>query len=440
MKKNDALIGTCIDYTSEGDGVVKVDDFVFFVSGVIISEKIKFVVTKLNKNFGYGKLIEIIEASKERQEPACPYFRLCGGCKLQFMSEQEQTRFKTNLVNNNLARIGGIDHQIDAFISDTELYYRNKAQYPVKYIDNQLKMGFYRNHSNDIVDIDYSMIQKPEINEVYQVIRSLLPQYEFSHYLRHVLIKYALKHDEIMAVLIVRSNPMKGIKTFIEQLVIKQPKVVAIIQNINDNNNNVILGKKEKLLYGKATITEQLFDYNFQIASKSFFQVNIKQCERLYSKVLEYADLNGNETVVDLYCGVGSISLYLASKAKKVYGVEIVEDAIKNARINATNNRITNIEFICDDAGHYAQRIKDKIKVDLLVVDPPRKGLDALTIDSIHTIAPNKLIYVSCNPATLARDLKQLMADGYQLNRIEAVDMFPLTNHIETVVLMERHK
>lgn len=439
MKKNDVLVGECVDYTYDGQGVVKTDDFTFFVPYVLKGEMVRFKILKLKKNYGYGKLIEVLETSRQRVIPSCPVFYKCGGCNLQHMSLTEQLEFKKQLVMNNLEKIGGIACKVNDCLGMSFKPYRNKAQYPVQVEDGKLKMGFYRAHSNDIVDIDHCMIQQTPIDEVFRFIKKHLANYYFNKDVRHVVIKYSHYHDEMMIVFVCKENLSDVIMPLVDKLVKKFSFIKSVILNLNNRNTNVILGDDEYLLYGDDHIKEHILGNDYYLASKSFFQVNPYQSAILYEKVLEYADLKGSETVVDMYCGVGSISLCLARKAKKVYGVEIVEEAIENAKLNQELNELTNVEFSVGDAKDYSKWLCDNhIKVDVLVVDPPRKGLAKETIDYIKMINPTKIVYVSCNPATLARDLKEITSDTYECLEATPVDMFPMTAHVESVALLTK--
>lgn len=438
MEKNEVLHGRCIDYSHEGDGIVKVNNFTFFVQGCLIGETIEFKIIKLKKNYGYGKLIKVINKSINRIEPECKYFRLCGGCQLQHMNNIEQKSFKEGLVRNNIEKIGGIDVAINNILSGPEWNYRNKAQFPVD-AGKGLEMGFYRLHSNNIIDIDRCLIQSKLINDIFNIIKLELSKCNFKKAVRHVLIKHAARTDQVMIVIISKNPLGNEVNGFIKKIVSCFPQIKSIVNNVNNRNDNVILGENEKLLYGQEYITDILNGLKFNISSKSFYQVNISQTEILYNKVLEYASLNENDTVVDLYCGVGTISLLMALHAKSVIGVELVKDAVENAKNNAKINNINNVEFICSNAKSFAEKCADdKTIINALIVDPPRKGLDEETIDNINRMDPEKIVYVSCNPATLARDLRYFTDLGFITRKIQPVDMFPNTYHVEMVVLMSR--
>lgn len=437
MKKNDILTGTCVDYTHDGLGIVKVDGFAFFVREVIVGETIKFKVLKLKKSYGYGKLIEILDASKHRVTPFCEYYGRCGGCQLQHMDSDEQSRFKRQIVANNMSHIGKLDVEVNQVLNGNQLAYRNKAQFPLT-TKPTFAMGFYRLHSNDIISIDKCPIQSDIINQLYNYLKSGLSSQSFVESLRHILIKHAFATNQLMLVFIANKDIRNELNDYITQLV-NDMNIESIILNINKRNDNVILGSEEYLLHGSTVIQDQLDDMKFNIASKSFYQVNPLQTKVLYGKALEYAKINENDTVVDLYCGVGTISLFLAKHAKQVIGIEIVEDAIKNAKENARLNNIENVGFVCSDAGTYAEKLqKEGKQPEVVVVDPPRKGCDDVTIMSIVKMKPERVVYVSCNPATLARDIQKFEEYDYKCSIVQPVDMFPNTYHVETVALLKK--
>ncbi|NBK97392.1 MAG: 23S rRNA (uracil(1939)-C(5))-methyltransferase RlmD [Erysipelotrichia bacterium] len=438
MKKNERLIGVCVDYTHEGLGIVKANEFTFFVKNVIVGEEIAFVITKLNKRYGYGKCTEILKPSKARVQPFCEYYGKCGGCQLQHMSYEEQLRFKKQLVQNNLRNIGGLEVEVLDTLASKELQaYRNKAQFPMRLDHGNVAMGFYRIHSNDIIDMKRCAIQSDLINEIMNATRNFLQVHTFDDVFRHLLIKHAFYSDEVMVVFIAKQSEIKGLSLLVESLVNAFPQIKSVVLNVNQRKDNVILGDEEHLLYGKETIVDSLDDLQFMIVSKSFYQVNPIQTKVLYETALSFANIDTQDRVIDLYCGVGTISLFLARKAKQVIGIEIVDAAIANAKQNAKMNGIHNVEFVCSDAASYANKLaKEQCEVDVVLVDPPRKGCDQLTLDSICVMNPKRIVYVSCNPATLARDLKYLVEQGYVCCKVQPCDMFPNSFHVECVVLM----
>lgn len=434
MKKNDKFIGKCESYTFEGLGVIKHDNMPVFVKNMILNEVGEIVITKVLKNYAFGRCLNLIEKSENRVEPKCPLSKQCGGCQLQHMSNNEQKAFKKQRVQDCITRIAKLDLQVEDVISmENPYYYRNKGQIPVGVKDDQVCTGFYRIHSNDIIDMNECMIQHESINEILQSTKKLIQTYKNGEYFRHLLIKVGFITKQIMIVFIVNNENVPHLDQMIQELS-KNEHVQSIILNINQRNDNVILGEKEILVYGNKTIQDKLHDLTFNISSKSFYQVNPVQTLKLYDTAVEYAQLTGNETVIDLYCGIGTISQFMAKKAKHVIGIEIVEDAIKDAKINAKNNNINNIEFYCSDAGEFAKKLAaQNYKPDVVSVDPPRKGCDQLTLDSILTMDPKRIVYISCDPSTLARDLKYLSEHNYQVEKVQPVDMFPHSFHVETV-------
>ncbi|WP_022937904.1 23S rRNA (uracil(1939)-C(5))-methyltransferase RlmD [Dielma fastidiosa] len=441
MKKNDRVTGTCLNYTFEGLGVVKVDGFPLFVKDMLVGECGEIVVTQVRKNFGYGRLMKLISASPERAEPPCKIFKQCGGCQLQHFSLAELQRFKTQRVKDALERIGGLDcHVEDALMMEDGWYYRNKGQVPVG-VDKAGKTvcGFYRINSNDIIDMDVCLIQHELINKTVQCMKRLIGEFGNAEVFRHLLVKVGFSTREIMVVFIVREKRVAELKKMASMLVAEVPEVKSVILNLNQRADNVILGDEEELLYGRPTIVDELDGLCFEISSKSFYQVNPVQTVKLYNQAVAFAELSKDDRVVDLYCGIGTITQFMARQAAHVQGVEVVAAAIEDAKRNAARNGIVNVDFVCADAGEYAARIADSgERVDVVCVDPPRKGCDERTLEAMLTMAPRRIVYVSCDPSTLARDLKYLGERGYGVERVQPVDMFPWTYHVETVVLLSK--
>lgn len=441
MKKNDTLIGTCENYTYDGMGVVKADGFPLFVKGLLVNEKALIGVTKLKKTYGYARIIELLDSSDARKVPACPIAKACGGCQLQHMSYDEQLRFKRQKVQDVIKRIAHLDLEVLPVKGMEEPYfYRNKAQIPFCYTDGHLHSGFYRINSNTIIDMDTCCIQSKEINQIYADVRQVLLRYPHLAYsLRHVLIKHAVYKDEIMLVFISRPNDSQDWNALAREMVSLHSKIQSVMLNINDRKDNVILGEKEICLYGRDYIVDQMADFLFHISAKSFYQVNPVQTKVLYDTALQTCQLSGQEIVIDLYCGVGTISMFLAKHAKKVIGIEIVPSAIRNAKANAKRNEIHNIEFICSDATAYAKKLaQEKMHPDVVCVDPPRKGCAKSVLEDIVSMQPKRIVYVSCDPGTLARDLRILEDLGYHCEMVQPVDMFPQTHSIENVALLTK--
>lgn len=442
MKKNEHVVGTCLGYTSDGLGVVKIEGFPLFVKGMLKGETGELVVTLSKKSYGFARLLKLSQRSKERVEPKCSIASQCGGCQLQHLSYKEQLSFKKQKIQDVMDRIAKLDVPVmDVLGMEQCDAYRNKGQIPVGIRNNRVVTGFYRINSNDIIDTEHCMIQSDRINEVLVTMRSLLNQFQNALSFRHLLIKHGIHTDEVMVVWIVKERKLLDCDKMVEALIKACPFVKSIIMNINKRDDNVILGEEEVVLFGKPYIVDTIHGLQFHISSKSFYQVNPIQTEVLYGKALEFCLLSGNETVIDLYCGVGTISMFLAQKAKEVIGIEIVPEAIEDAKLNASINKIENIEFVCSDAATYAKMLCDEGKqVDVVVVDPPRKGCDVDTLESIVKMEPKRIVYVSCDPATLARDLAILDGLGYKAELVQGVDMFKYSHHIESVVRLTKTK
>ena len=433
---------------SAGEGVGKVDGFAVFVARALPGEKIKARLTLVKKSYATGKLLEINQKSPHRQRPVCEVFYKCGGCQLQHLDYSGQLKIKEQQVRDALERIGKFsDVQIFPVLADKQpLNYRNKMQCPVASQDG-LKLGFYEVGSHKVVDVRECHIQNQVNNTILTVVRDWIRKFRISVYneqtgkglVRHVLGRVSSATGEVMAGIVCTQKSMPHKEELIEMLKLSIPNITSVVQNINSRRTNVILGDITKVLYGKESIADKIGEFTFQIAAKSFFQVNTKQAEVLYKTALDYAQLTGEEQVVDLYCGIGTISLFLAKQAKKVWGIEIVDVAVEDAKINAKANGIENVEFFKADVNLALEKISKKTRLDVVVLDPPRAGCDKALLDTIVNSKPKRVVYVSCNPATLARDLRILVDSGlYELVKVQPVDMFGQTSHVETVVLMSR--
>ncbi|MHC0038326.1 23S rRNA (uracil(1939)-C(5))-methyltransferase RlmD [Pseudoneobacillus sp. C159] len=444
VQKNDYIDVVFEDLTHDGAGVAKVDGYPIFVPNGLPGERAKVKVIKVNKGYGIGRLMELYEKSPYRVEILSNDANKYGGCQLEHITYGGQLKFKENQVRQVLNRIGKLTNvKIHPILGmDNPWYYRNKTQVPVGEKDGKLIAGFFKPRSHEIVDTDESLIQIPEINETVQVVKELchdlkIPAYdEESHkgVLRHIMARYGKQTGELMVVIITRTADIPNINQLIEGIVKRLPKVKSIIHNINSKRTNVILGEKTKVLWGNEVIYDYIGDIKFAISALSFYQVNPVQTKVLYDKALEYAGLTGEESVIDAYCGIGTISLFLAQKAKKVFGVEVVPEAIEDAKRNAELNQITNADFAVGEAEFIIPKwYQEGNKADVLVVDPPRKGCDEALLQTIIKMKPKKVVYVSCNPATLARDLRILEEGGYQTLEVQPVDMFPHTTHVECV-------
>ena len=444
LKKNDYIDVIFEDLTHDGNGVAKVDGYPLFVANGLPGEKAKIKITKLNKGYGFGRLIELYEESSFRVEPPCPIYSLCGGCQLQHLSYEGQLKAKEKQVRDVLERIGKLeDVQVHPVLGvENPWRYRNKAQVPIGEREGGLIGGFYQQRSHNIIDMDECLIQIEQNDLVLQKVKEICSKYGVRAYnektnkgtLRHVMARYGKSTGEIMVVMITRTQDIPNQKKIIEEISQAIPGIKSIVQNVNPKRTNVIFGEQTRVLWGEDVIYDFIGDIKFAISARSFYQVNPEQTKVLYDKAIEYANLSGEETVIDAYCGIGTISLFLAQKAKNVYGVEIVPEAIEDARKNAELNGISNAEFAVGEAEVVIPNwYKQGIQADVLVVDPPRKGCDQALLDTIINMKPEKVVYVSCNPATLARDLRILEDGGYKTVEVQPVDMFPQTMHVEAV-------
>lgn len=449
VNKNEDYIVNIVGEGYEGEGVARIENFPIFIQGALLNEKIKIKIVKVNKNFAFGKIIEIIETSEARREPFCAVYKTCGGCNLQHYDYEAQLEFKTNRVNDCLKKIGKLtDIKVNKCLGMEEPFrYRNKVMLPVRGTQNQVLIGFYSPRSHDITDINTCHIQHIQGDETIEVVKGWMKENHIEPYneanhsgiVKHIMIRKGFKTKEVMVVVVTRGKEIPAKEALIEGLRENIDGVVSIIQNINKDKTNVVLGLENITLWGKDTIEDYIGEFKFKISPLSFFQVNPDQTEVLYSKALEYANLTGNETVFDAYCGTGTISLFLSQKAKKVYGVEIIPEAIENAKENAKANNIDNAEFFvgkCEEV--IPQLIEKCASAEVVVVDPPRKGCEKSLLEALVKMNPERIVYVSCDPTTLARDLAILGERGYETKEVQPVDMFSHTSHVETVVLMTK--
>ena len=451
-RKNDIVTLKIEDCGIDGEGIGKADGFTVFVKDAVIGDTVRAKIMKAKKNYGYGRLEEIIPPSPDRVEPKCQFARQCGGCQLQALSYEKQLEFKTSKVRGHLERIGGFtDIPMEKILGmDQPFHYRNKAQFPVgKSKDGRIITGFYAGRTHSIIENRDCALGVTRNKEVLDRVIAHMEKFHIQPYdentgkglVRHVLIRYGFFTDEMMVCLIINGEKLPGEEALVKSL--RQiPEAVSVMVNVNKKRNNVILGEKVRLLWGQPYITDKIGEISYQISPLSFFQVNPYQTGRLYGKALEYAQLSGNETVWDLYCGIGTISLFLAQKAKMVRGVEIIPAAIENAKENARLNGFDNTEFFVGKAEEVLpeQFARTGERADVIVVDPPRKGCDETLLSTIIKMQPDRVVYVSCDSATLARDLKYLCERGYELKKVCPVDMFPNTVSVETVVLLSHKK
>lgn len=450
IKKNDIYTMVIEDFGSEGEGIGKVDGFTLFVKDALIGDEIEVKVIKTKKNYGYGRLMKIIKPSPFRVEARCKNARACGGCQIQHLSYEKQLEYKQTKVENLLKRVGKIEnYEMLPIIGMKEpYYYRNKAQFPVgKNKDGEIVTGFYAGRTHAIIDTEHCYIQHPLNEQLVRCVKQWMVQNHIEPYdettgqglVRHILTRIGFKTKEVMVCLVINGKKLPKAEKLIE-LLKDIPGMTSISININQEKTNVILGRQVVTLWGRDYIEDYIGDVKFRISPLSFYQVNPVQTQVLYGKALEFADLKGNETVWDLYCGIGTISLFLAKNAAKVYGVEIVPQAIDDAKKNAEINHIENAQFFVGKSEEILPEMyaRTKERADVIVVDPPRKGCDESLLECITRMQPDKVVYVSCDPATLARDLKYMEEHGYKVQKVQCVDMFGHSVHVETVVLMSK--
>ena len=440
IKKNEEYIVNIIDNGSNGEGICKIDEFTIFVSGAIKDEECKIKILKVNKSYAFAKLLEVIKISKYRVDSDCITYKKCGGCNLRHIDYKYTLEMKKekiqNLVNKTLDKKIAVK---DTLGMDNPFYYRNKAIYPVKELNGRSIIGIYANRSHDVIEFEECKIQNKESQEIAKYIienwnDSIYDEKTHKGHLRNIMIRVGTISKEIMVVLVSNGN----VDYDYNNLVKKYPNIKTIIINDNHEITNVVLSNNNKVIYGDGVIYDYLNDYKFQISPNSFFQVNSVQTINMYNEAIKMAELTSEDVIADLYCGIGTISIFASKYVEKVYGIEIVHSSIENAKINAKLNNISNIDFIEGDVEKaFNELIDDSVKLDVVIVDPPRKGLDNTTINNLIKIKPRKIVYVSCNPATLVRDLKELEND-YDIKNIQPIDNFPYTNHIESVSVLER--
>ena len=452
MKKDDLIEVTIEDLSEEGTGIGKFEGMTFFIKDAVIGDRVRAKIMKLKKTYGFARLMEVLTPSPDRVEPLCPVARQCGGCQIQAMSYEAQLAFKTRKVENNLKRIGKFEEiPMESIIGmEDPFHYRNKAQFPFgKNRDGKIITGFYAGRTHSIIENTSCHLGKEVNEEILEKILAWMNAFHVEPYneatgkglMRHSLIRCGFRTGEIMVCLVINGRKIPGEEALVDSLKII-PGMTSISLNVNKEKTNVILGREVIDLWGRPYIEDYIGEVKYQISPLSFFQVNPVQTERLYGKALEYAGLTGEETVWDLYCGIGTISLFLARKARKVYGVEIIPDAIEDARRNASLNGFTNTEFYVGKAEEVLPEKYEKegVHADVIVVDPPRKGCDETLLSTMVKMQPERIVYVSCDSATLARDLRYLCDNGYELKRVCPADMFPQTVHVETVVLLSQQK
>lgn len=448
FKINDIIELKITGLGSSGEGVGKAEGFTVFVHGALPGEIVSVKLFQVKKSYASGKILNIIEPSAQRVKPECPYYENCGGCQLQHLSYEGQLAVKRQQVQDALERIGHIKGcgVLPVLGMENPWHYRNKMQFPVSKNEGKIQIGCYAAQTHNVIDIDNCIIQKQANNKIMQVVRSWMREFNIPAYdettgkgvVRHVMGRVGVRSGEVMAVIITACYDIPHAGELVTMLKSEVDGLKSIIQNINKKRTNIIMGNKNRVLYGKGTIKDKLGNLKFNISPLSFFQVNSAQTEKLYATALDFAALQGSETVIDCYCGTGTISLYLAQKARKVYGIEIVEPAIKDANENAVANNITNAQFICGDAAvEMPALLNSGVEPDVVLLDPPRAGCDKKVLSAIVQVKPQKIVYVSCNPASLARDMAFLTENGYRAVKAQPVDMFGMCAHIETVALLQ---
>lgn len=450
LVKNKIYRCQIVDYTADGTGIGKIDGRAVFVPRTAVGDQCDVRIVKLTKNVAYARLEKLVVPSGARIRPICPVADMCGGCCYQHITYEEELRAKEKKVRDALTRIGGQDGAVLQGITGapTTEHYRNKAQYPVgRDAHGNIVTGFYRPRSHDIVPVERCLIQSETADHIAAVVRQWMQEFDVPPYdyaakrgtIRHIYVRVGEKSGESQLTLIAATRKMPALDELVRRLREAEPSLTGVLLNHNQRGDNVILGDRTDVLWGEPMLEDRLCGHSFLLSPEAFYQVNHAQAERLYACAVEFAGLTGQETVIDLYCGAGTITLTLAERVKQVIGVEIVPEAVENARQNAVRNAMDNVEFICADAGQAARQLAVRgVRPDVLVVDPPRKGLDEQTRDAILKIMPPRVVYVSCDPATLGRDVRELTGAGYRLVCAQAFDLFPRTGHVETVVSLVR--
>lgn len=451
IKKNDIVEVEIVDLTHEGQGVAKIDGFVFFVDNALPGEKISMRVLKLKKNVGFGKVEEFRTQSPDRNQDLDLTYLRTGIADLGHLQYSAQLAFKKKQVETTLRKIAGISDIVveDTLGMENPLAYRNKAAVPVRRVNGQLETGFFRKNSHDLVPIEDFYIQNKEIDQLILATRDQLRKLDLKPYdekeqtglIRNIVVRRGHYSGQMMLVLVTTRPKIFRVETLIERLTEQFPNLVSILQNINDQNTNAIFGQEFRLLYGSETIVDTMLGNEFEISAPSFYQVNTEMAEKLYQTGIDFADLSADDVVIDAYSGIGTIGLSFAKQVKHVYGVEVVEKAVLDSQKNAARNGITNTTYVCDSAENAMQKwVADGIKPTVIFVDPPRKGLTESFIQASSAVEPNKIVYISCNPATMARDVKLYRELGYELTRVRPVDLFPGTHHTEIACLLEKFK
>ena len=451
VEKNKEYIVEIIDNGYEGEGIAKIDGFTIFIPNCIKGEKVKILIVKVLKSHAFGKIIEILKKSPNRVETDCTTYKRCGGCDLRHIKYEETLKMKQNAVQSLVNKTLKSKVEVQSTLGMENPYnYRNKAQYPVG-INKEGKpvIGVFANRTHEIIPIKECFIQNKNSQKLAKFILDFIIQNNISIYeektgkglIRHIVTKIGIKTNEIMCIIVINGNNIPKEKELVSKITEKFPEVKTIVKNINMKNTNVIMGKENINLYGDGYIKDKLGEFTFKISPHSFYQVNPIQAEKLYNLAIENAEISKNDIVFDLYCGIGTISLFIAKYAKKVFGIEIVEEAVEDAKENAKMNKVENTEFIAGDVEIILDKLINQYKIipDIIMVDPPRKGLDNRSIENILKIAPKKVIYISCNPASLVRDLRKL-EEKYEIDRMKPIDMFPFSKHCEVATTLKLKK
>ena len=445
MKKNETYTVEIIDQGFEGEGIAKIKEMTVFIEGAIKGEIVEILIVRVLSSFAYGKILKIIKISNNRKEEDCESYKRCGGCSLRHMNYFSTLELKQNIVKNCLYK--SLHRQVDVqecIGMEKPVAYRNKLIYPVGINkDNNYVMGVYAKRTHKIIETKHCYIQNEKNEEIAKFIFDFLVKEKIEPYneekktglVRHIMIRNGHKTGEIMVILVIKNTKLSKEKELVEQLTKKYPEIKTVIKNINEKDTNVILGKQNIVIHGDGYIYDKLGEYKFKISPLSFYQVNPIQTEVLYNIATEYAQLTGKETIFDLYCGIGTIGIFASKKAKKIYGIEVVEQAIEDAKENATLNNISKCEFMVGEVEKLLPKLVKKDEADVVFLDPPRKGCDKTALDTLLEVKPKKIVYISCNPATLARDVA-ILEKEYIIKKVQPVDMFPYTSHVECVALL----
>ena len=451
LKKNEIVTVEMVDLTHEGAGVAKVDGLVFFVENALLGEVIRMRVLKVNKKIGYGKVEEYLEKSPHRNEELDLAYLRSGIADLGHLAYPEQLKFKAKQVKDSLYKMAGIsDIEVPLTLGmDHPVQYRNKAQVPVRRVNSQAETGFFRKNSHDLMPIEDFYIQDPVIDQVVLALRDLIRRFDLKPYdekeqsglIRNLVVRRGHHSGEIMVIVVTTRPKIFRVDQLIEQLIKQFPAIKSVMQTINDQNTNAIFGKEWRVLYGQDYITDQMLGNSFQISGPAFYQVNTEMAEKLYQAAIDFAELRKDDVVIDAYSGIGTIGLSVAKHVKEVYGVEVIPEAVENSQKNAALNNITNAHYVCDTAENAMKNwLKEGIQPTAILVDPPRKGLTESFIKASAQTGADRIAYISCNVATMARDIKLYQELGYELKKVQPVDLFPQTHHVECVVLLQRKK